>query len=102
MRDDFAALREQDQNNAPSFDEMVRARPPARRGLSPIVFVLPAAAMFAAAAAFAVVIGTRHDAEPPAASAARPAASDPEPLGFLLDEPPALARFTAFDEERRR
>ena len=96
MKDDFAALREQDQKNAPSFDEMTRARPPVR-GVSPLVFVLPAAAMFAAAAAFAIFIATRPRAEPAAATPK----SDPEPLGFLLDEPASLARFTDFDERPR-
>ncbi len=101
MRDDFAALREQDQKNAPPFDEMMRTRPPARR-VSPIVYVLPAATVFAAAAAFLIYIVTRPQAEPPAAAAhVAVAPSDPEPLGFLLDEPPALARFTDFDQERR-
>jgi hypothetical protein len=99
MKEDFAALREQDQKTAPSFDQLTRARPPAR-GVSPLVFVLPAAAMFAAAAAFAIFIATRPQAEPPAAAAAAPK-SDPEPLGFLLDEPASLARFTDFDQERR-
>lgn len=98
MRDDFAALREHDQKNAPSFEEMVRARP-RPRPVSPLVFILPAAAVFAAAAAFALFIATRPQAEPPAAAAVPK--SDPEPLGFLLDEPKPLARFTDFDEDRR-
>lgn len=101
MKEDFAALREHDQKNAPSFDEMTRARPPAR-SVSPLVFILPGAAVFAAAAAFVIFIATRPQAEPPrAAAVAATPQPDPEPLGFLLDEPATLARFTDFDQERR-
>jgi hypothetical protein len=103
LRDDFAALREQDRKDAPAFEETARARP-RPKGVSPIVYVLPAATMFAAAAAFAIWIATRPQAEPPAAraaAAARAPAPDPEPLGFLLDEPAALARFTDFDKDTR-
>ncbi len=105
LRDDFAALREADQKNAPPFGDLVRERPRAKR-VSPIVYVLPAATVFAAAAAFAIWIGTRPQAEPPAAAASRATvvaapSAEPEPLGFLLDEPRALARFTDFDKEPR-
>ena len=103
LREDFAALRDEDRKNAPAFEEMARARP-RPKSVSPIVFVLPAAAMFAAAAAFAIWIATRPQAEPAAshAAAAAPASvADPEPLGFLLDEPAALARFTDFDKDTR-
>jgi len=107
LRDDFAALRERDQKSAPPFGDLVRERPRGK-GVSrnAIVYVLPVATVFAAAAAFVIWFGTRPQAEPPSAAAASHAAAaapsaDPEPLGFLLDEPPPLARFTDFDKEPR-
>ncbi len=103
LRDDFAALREADQKNAPPFGDLVRERPRAKR-VSTIVYVLPAATVLAAAAAFAIWIGTHTQAEPPAAAsraAVAASSAEPEPLGFLLDEPAPLARFTDFDKEPR-
>ena len=101
--DDFQALRDRDRAAAPSFDEMMaRAAPPRRT--SPLVFIVPAAAALAMTAAFVLFITTaaRH-AAPPARQIA--VASDPEPLGFLLDEPAVLARVPDFDsspiKERR-
>jgi hypothetical protein len=102
---DFAALRERDRAAAPSFDEMM-ARPPPRRA-SPLLYVLPAAAALAMAAAFVLWIAAgTHDAEPPRDRLITVVANDPEPLGFLLDEPATLARVPDFDsspiKERRR
>ena len=101
--DDFAALRDRDRAAAPSFDTMMAARAPARR-TSPLVYVLPAAAALAMAATFVLWIATAsRSAAPPARHVV--AASDPEPLGFLLDSPAPLARVPDFDsspiKERR-
>ena len=100
--DDFSALRDRDRAAAPSFDALV-ARRPARR-TSALVYVLPAAAALAMAAAFVLWISTSlRSAAPPSHHAI--AATDPEPLGFLLDSPAALARVPDFDssptKERR-
>ena len=104
--EDFEALREHDRARVPSFDAMLATRPRART--SPLVYVLPAAAAtLAMAAAFVVWIGTSAmrsaPSRMPVASVA--AASDAEPLGFLLDEPATLARVPDFDssptKERR-
>ena len=100
--EDFAALRDRDRAAAPSFDAMMARPAPARR-TSPLVFIVPAAAALAMAAAFVLWIGsTARDAAPAHHAAV---ASDPEPLGFLLDAPPALARVPDFDsspiKERR-
>jgi hypothetical protein len=101
--DDFAALRDRDRAAAPAFDQMIARPPPARR-TSPVVYVLPAAAAaLAMAAAFVLWIATSPmHAAPPRHVAV---ASDPEPLGFLLDEPVTLARVPDFDsspiKERR-
>ena len=106
LRDDFEGLRERDRENAPAFDAMMARRPPPRpRRTSPLVYVLPAAAALAMAAAFVLWITTAtSDREPPPLHAKTP--SDPEPLGFLLDEPAALARVPDFDSspihDRRR
>ena len=106
LRDDFAALRDRDRANAPSFDAML-ARPAPPRRTSPLVYVLPAAAALAMASAIVLWIGTTalRSAAPPARHAVAVAASDPEPLGFLLDSPPTLARVPDFDsspiKERR-
>jgi len=103
LRDDFAALRDRDRAAAPSFDAML-ARPAPPRRTSPLVFIVPAAAALAMAAAFFLFVATtaRHAAPPTRAIVA---ASDPEPLGFLLDEPAVLARVPDFDstpiKERR-
>ena len=93
--DDFAALRDRDRAAAPPFDAMLaRPAPPRRR--SPLVYVLPAAAALAMAAAFVLFVSSAlQRAAPPARHVA--VASDPEPLGFLLDEPAALARVPDFD-----
>ena len=102
--EDWAALRDRDRAAAPSFDAMTNARPPARR-TSPLVYVVPAAGALAMAAAFVLWIAAAasRSAAPPARHAV--VASDPEPLGFLLDEPAALARVPDFDsspiKERR-
>jgi hypothetical protein len=98
LPEDFAALREHDRARAPAFDAMMTA-PPARR-TSPLVYVIPAgaaaAAALAMAAAFVLWIAAARSFEPPSARAPI-VASDPEPLGFLLDEPAALARVPDFD-----
>ena len=101
--DDFAALRDRDRAAAPPFDAML-ARPAPPRRTSPLVYLVPAAAALAMAATFVLWISTAsRSAEPPARHAV--AASDPEPLGFLLAEPAALARVPDFDsspiKERR-
>ena len=101
--EDFAALRDRDRAAAPSFDAMM-ARPAPRRRTSPLVYVLPAAAALAMAAAFVLWIFASRSAAPPS-SPHTIAATDPEPLGFLLDSPAPLARVPDFDsspiKERR-
>jgi hypothetical protein len=102
--DDFAALRDHDRAAAPPFDEMIARPAPARR-TSPLLYVLPAAATLAMAAAFVLWIATASRSASPPADSIAAATSDPEPLGFLLDSPPALARVPDFDsspiKERR-
>ena len=106
LPEDFAALREHDRASAPAFDAMMTA-PPARR-TSPLVYVLPAGGAVAAlamAAAFVLWIAAARQLEPPRPARTPAAASDPEPLAFLLDEPFPLARVPDFDssptKERR-
>lgn len=103
IRDDFQALRDRDAAAAPAFDAML-ARPAPRRRTSPLVYLVPATAALAMAAAFVLWIATSTRRDAPASLAVT--ASDPEPLGFLLAEPAALARVPDFDssptQERRR
>ena len=100
--EDFAALRDRDRAAAPAFDAMLARRAPPRR-TSPLVYIVPAAATLAMAATFVLWIATASRSAAPPRHAV--AVTDPEPLGFLLDEPATLARIPDFDsspiKERR-
>jgi hypothetical protein len=94
MREDFQELRELDRAGVPPFDAMMLRAPPrssARRAA--LVVLLPVATLTVAlAAAFVLWIAAPHTfREPPPAIAKVQA--DPEPLGFLLDEPMATLDF---------
>ncbi len=93
---EFAELRRRDAEKAPAFETMWRPR--ARR-VSAWWVAAPAATFVAAAAAAVLWIGSaamRRAEPPPAAGAAvvaKPSepelrvAMDPDPLGFLLEQP---------------
>ena len=90
----FAELRRRDAERAPPFAPMWRPR---RKRATVVWLAAPAVTVAAAAAALVLWIGVRRDAEPapPPAAAAVAAASapdlrvamEPDPLGFLLEQP---------------
>jgi len=111
LRARFAELRGDDARRAPAFESMWRPRARARKVVSAWWVAAPVVS-FAAAAAFVVWIASPRAADRAApapvahASAVAPTepdvrvAMEPDPLGFLLEEP-SLASLPDFDSEVR-
>ncbi|HEY1957286.1 MAG TPA: hypothetical protein VGH28_16820 [Polyangiaceae bacterium] len=102
----FAELRRDDASKAPPFAPMWRPR---QKRVSLLWIAAPAASFVAVAAAFAIWIGTnaarKSDAAPPAAAVASGpsvrVAMEPDPLGFLLEQP-SIASLPDFDVDPTR